>query len=132
MNQMSRMNDSDTTTRSSTSTGSLYSAERPLRNVNIDPSYAEVIEEQDQKIKHLQQQLAEFNSVRYRTLSGNASRGKNVVRTKRKISTTPTDQINQQVVASYLREVIWPSNKILPNKWSKWREDRNSLCQMIL
>ena len=27
---------------------------------------------------------------------------------------------------------IWPSNKILPNKWSKWREDRNSLCQMIL
>jgi len=30
---------------------------RPLRNVNIDPSYAEVIEEQDQKIKHLQQQL---------------------------------------------------------------------------
>ena len=31
-----------------------------------------------------------------------------------------------------LREAIWPSNKILPNKWSKWREDRNSLCQMIL
>jgi len=67
MNQMSRMNDSDTTTHSSTSTGSLYPAERPLRNVNIDPSYTEVIEEQDQKIKHLQQQLAEFNSIRYRT-----------------------------------------------------------------
>ncbi len=108
MNQMSRMNDSDTTTHSSTSTGSFYPAERPLRNVNIDPSYASVIEEQDQKIKHLQQQLAEFNSVRYRTLSGNASRGKNVVRTMRKISMTPMDQINQQVVASYLREVIWP------------------------
>ena len=45
---------------------------------------------------------------------------------------TPTDQINQQVVASYLREAIWPSNKILPSKWSKWREDRNSLRQMIL
>ncbi len=45
---------------------------------------------------------------------------------------TPTDQINQQVVASYLREAIWPLNKIIPNKWSKWREDRNSLCQMIL
>ena len=91
-----------------------------------------MIEEQDQTIKHLQQQLAEFNRVRYGTLSGNASRGKNVVRTTRKISMTPTDQINQQVVASYLREAIWPSNKILPNKWSKWREDRNSLCQMIL
>ncbi len=127
------MNDSDTTTHSSTSAGSLYPAERPLRNVNIDPSYAEVIEEQDQKIKHLQQQLAEFNSsVRYRTLSGKASRGKNVVWTTRKISMTPTDQIKQQVVASYLREAIWPSNKILPNIWSKGREDRNSLCQMIL
>ena len=100
------MNDSDTTTCSSTSSGSLYQAERPLRNVNIDPSYALVIEEQDQQIKHLQQQLAEFNSVRYRTLSGNASRGKNVVQTTRKISMTPTDQINQQVVASYLREAI--------------------------
>ena len=121
-----------TTSHSSTSTGSLYPAERPLRNVNIDPSYALVIKEQDQKIKYLQQQLAEFNRVKYRTLSGNASRGKNVVRTTRKISMTPTDQINQQVVASYLREAIWPSNKILPNKWSKWREDRNSLCQMIL
>jgi len=63
MNQMSRMNDSDTTTHSSTSTGSFYPAERPLRNVNIDPSYASVIEEQDQKIKHLQQQLAEFNNT---------------------------------------------------------------------
>ena len=78
---MSQTNDSETTTHSSTSTGSLYPAERPLRNVNINPSYASVIEEQDQQIKHLQQQLAEFNSVRYRTLSGNASRGKNVVRT---------------------------------------------------
>jgi hypothetical protein len=45
---------------------------------------------------------------------------------------TATDQVNQQAVASYLREAIWPSNKILPTKWSKWREDRNSLCQMIL
>ena len=87
-----------------------------MSTFNIDPSYAEVIEEQDQIIKHLQQQLAEFNSVIYRTLLGNASRGKNVVRTSRKVSMTPTDQINQQVVASFLRETIWPSNNILPNK----------------
>ncbi len=65
-------------------------------------------------------------------LLGNASRGKNVVWTSRKVSMTPTDQIHQQVVESFLREAIWLSNKILPNKWSKWREDRNSLCQMIL
>ena len=89
MNQMNRMNDSDTNTHSSTSSDSLYPAVRPLRNVNIDPSYAEVIEEQDKQIKYPQQQLAEFNSVRYRTLSGNASRGKNVVRTSGKVSMTP-------------------------------------------
>jgi len=39
-----------TTSHSSTSTGSLYPAERPLRNVNINPSYASVIEEQDHTI----------------------------------------------------------------------------------
>ncbi len=32
-------------------------------------------------IKELQEELAEFNRVRYRTLPGNASRGKNVLRT---------------------------------------------------
>ncbi len=45
---------------------------------------------------------------------------------------TATDQINQQTVASYLREAIWPSNKMLPKKWSQWREERNSMCQMII
>jgi hypothetical protein len=91
-----------------------------------------VIEEQQQNIKHLQEQLAEFNCVRYRTLPANASRGKNVVPTSKKVSMTVTDQINQQAVALYLREAIWPSIKILPNKWSKWRDDKNSLCQMIV
>jgi len=60
MYQMNQTIDSDTNTHSSTSSDSLYPAVRPLRNVNIDSSYAEVIEEQDQKTKHLQQQLAEF------------------------------------------------------------------------
>ena len=79
MYQMNRMIDSDMNTHSWTSSDSLYPAVRPLRNVDIDPSYAEVIEEHGQKIQHLQQQLAEFNSVRYRTLLGNASRDKNIV-----------------------------------------------------
>jgi hypothetical protein len=45
---------------------------------------------------------------------------------------TPTDHINQQAVASYVREAVWPGNKILPKSWSKWRDDKRSLCQMIL
>ncbi len=45
---------------------------------------------------------------------------------------TPTDHINQQAAASYIQEAIWPGNKMLPKSWSKWRDDKRSLCQMIL
>ncbi len=45
---------------------------------------------------------------------------------------TPTDHINQQVVASYVKEAIWPGNKVFPMSCSKWRDDKRSLCQMIL
>jgi hypothetical protein len=65
-------------------------------------------------------------------LPANASRGKKVLRSSKKMSMTPTDHINQQAVASYIREAIWPGNKMLPKSWSKWRDDKRSLCQMIL
>jgi hypothetical protein len=45
---------------------------------------------------------------------------------------TATDQINQQTVASYLWEAVWLTYKMLPKSWSKWRDDKRSLCQMIL
>ena len=45
---------------------------------------------------------------------------------------TPTDDINQQAVASYVREAIWPGNKMLPKSGSKWGDDKRSLCQKIL
>ncbi len=95
------MDYSETSMHATSSGGSSYSAAAPLRNVQFDPSNAGVIEEQQQKIKHLQEQLAEFNRVRYRTLLANASGGKNIVRTSKRKSLTATDQINQQVVASY-------------------------------
>jgi hypothetical protein len=65
-------------------------------------------------------------------LPGNASRGGNVLMTSKKMSMTVADHINQQVVASYVREASWPGNKMLPKSWSKWRDDKRSLCQMIL
>jgi hypothetical protein len=65
-------------------------------------------------------------------LPGNASRGKNVLRTSKKMSMTATDHINQHAVASYVRIAIWPENKMLPKSWSKWRDDKRNLCQMIL
>ncbi len=48
------------------------------------------------------------------------------------MSMTATDHINQQAVAFYVREAIWPGNTMLPKSWSKWRDDKRSLCQMIL
>ncbi len=45
---------------------------------------------------------------------------------------TPIDHINQQAVATYVTEAIWPGNKKLPKSWSKWRDDKRSLCHMIL
>jgi hypothetical protein len=47
----------------------------PLWNVRVDTQYVGIIEEQKQQIKQLQEELAEFNCVQYRTLPGNASRG---------------------------------------------------------
>ena len=48
------------------------------------------------------------------------------------MSMTAIDHINQQAVASYVKEAIWPGNKMLSKSWSKWRDDKRSLCQMML
>ncbi len=65
-------------------------------------------------------------------MPGNASREMNVLRTSKKMSMTATDHISQQAVASFVRQAIWPGNKMLPKSWSKWMDDKRSLCQMIL
>ncbi len=85
-----------------------------LQNVRVDTQYVGINEEQKQQIWQLQEELSEFKCVRYRTLQANASRGRNVLRSSKKVSMTPTDHINQQAVATYEREAIWPGNKMLP------------------
>jgi hypothetical protein len=40
-----------------------------------------------------------------------ASRVRNVLRSSKKVSMTPIDHKNQQAVATYVREVIWPGSK---------------------
>jgi hypothetical protein len=104
----------------------------PLQTVRVDTQYVGIIEEQKQQIEQLQEELAEFNHVQYRTLLANASRGKNVFRSSKKVSMTPREDTNQPAVASYVREAVMPRNKMLPKSWSKWRDDKQSLCQMIL
>jgi hypothetical protein len=91
--------DSNTTATSSSASASAVSADwdiaSPLRNVRVDTQYVGMIEEQKQQIQQLQDKLAEFNCVQYKTLPANASRGKNVLRSSKKVSMTPTDHINQ-------------------------------------
>ncbi len=65
-------------------------------------------------------------------MPANASKEENVLRTSKKMSMTATDHKNQQAVASYVRKVIWPGNKMHPKSLNKWRDNKRSLCQMIL
>jgi hypothetical protein len=123
-------NSSSASGRSESRLSGSWDVIRPLRNVSVGTSFHTSIEEQ--KNQFLTDQLSDFNRVRYRTLPVNSSLGKNVIKTAKKVSMTTMDQINQQTVASYLREAIWPTYKMLPKSWSKWRNDKRSLCQKIL
>jgi hypothetical protein len=67
-----------------------------LQNVRVDTQYVGINEEQKQQIRQLQEELAEFNCVWYRTLPAIASRVRNVLRSSKKVSMTPIDHINQQ------------------------------------
>jgi hypothetical protein len=125
-----QQSESNTTSTSSSASASASAVSAdwliapPLQNVRVDTQYVGIIKEQKQQIRQLQEELAEFNCVWHRTLPANASRGRNVLRSLKKVSMTPTDDINQQAVASYVREAIWPGNKMLPKSWSKWRDDK--------
>jgi hypothetical protein len=128
--------DSDTAANSSKASGRSESGLSgswdvipPLQNVSVGASFNTLIEKKNQ---FFTDQLSDFNCVRYGTLPVNSSRGKNVIPTAKKVSMTTTDQINQRTIASYLWRAIWPTYKMLPKSWSKWRDDRRSLCQMIL
>jgi hypothetical protein len=74
-----------------------------LQNVRVDTQYVGINEEQKQQIRQLQEELAEFNCVWYRILPAIASRVRNVLRSSKKVSMTPIDQINQQAVATYVQ-----------------------------
>jgi hypothetical protein len=130
--------DSDTAANSSSASGRSDSGLSgswdiipPLRNVSIGASFNTLIEQKKQ-IKFLTDHLSDFNPEQYRTLPVNSSRGKNVIQTAKKVSMTTMDQIIWQTNASYLQEAVWPTYKMLPKNWSKWRDDKRSLCQIIL
>jgi hypothetical protein len=84
-----------------------------------------------QRIQALETQIIEYNKSKYDKISTTGQRSKNILQ-KSKHTLSTQDQINQGVVAAFLRESVWPQTKKLPKNWTKWRDDKNSLCQMIL
>jgi hypothetical protein len=87
--------------------------------------------ELQQRIRDLEAQIIECNKSRYGKIFSYGQRGKNILR-KSKNTLSKQDLINQGVVAAFLRESVWPCTKLLPKNWTKWREYKNCLCQMIL
>ncbi len=123
--------DSDTAANSSSASGrsenglsGSWDVIPPLRNGSVGASFNTLIEEQKKKIQFLTDQLSDFNRVGHITFPVNSSRGKNVIQTAKKVSMTTTDHNNQQTVAFYLWEAVWPTYKMLPKSWSKWRDDK--------
>ncbi len=82
-----------------------------LWNVRVDTQYVGINEEQKQEIRQLHEELDLVNCVWYRTLPAIATRVRNVLRSSKKVSTSPIDHINQQAVAMYVREAVLPGNK---------------------
>ncbi len=82
-----------------------------LQNVRVDTQYVGINEEQKHQIRQLHEELALVNCVWYRTLPAIATRVRNVLRSSNKMSTTPIDHINQQAVATNVREAVLPGNK---------------------
>ena len=125
-------NSSSASERSESGLSGSWDVIPPLWIVSIGASFNTLTEEQKKKIQFLPDQLSDFNCVQYRTFPVNSSLGKNVIQTAKKVSMTTTDQINQQTVASYLREAVWPTYKMLPKSWSKWRDDKTSHVRWFL
>jgi hypothetical protein len=64
-----------------------------LQNVRVDTQYVGINEKQKQQIMQLQEELAEFNCVWYRTLPAIATRVRNDLKSSKKVSMTPIDHI---------------------------------------
>jgi hypothetical protein len=101
-------------------------------NISSDAVFGQIPpKELWQRIQALGAQIIEYNKSKYDKILTNRQRGKNILQ-KSKHTLLMQDWINQEVVAAFLQELVWPRTKTLPKNWTKWREDKNGLCQMIL
>lgn len=103
-----------------------------ITNTTLNSSIvvADVIKQQERQIQELKAALAVFNQEKYTPMGG--ARGKNFTRGKQKVTLTKQDQLNKHSVDLFIREYVWPSQKILPTNWQKYRNECNSLSRLIL
>ena len=129
---------SETSTPTTASTGVSTLGSSSFRTPRVDHNFnvqeRNLIAEQQREIDDLKKKLEESNSVRYRNLQKMNQRvgsGKNNVRDYKKVSMTPTDTINQVTLSTFLRETVWPYQKMLPPQWNKYRTDKKSMSQIL-
>jgi hypothetical protein len=66
------------------------------------------------------------------TINGQKCKGKNDTRQGKKTKMSPIDTWNANILSNFLCDSIWPTNKILPKKWTHWVNDNRSLSQKVI
>jgi hypothetical protein len=89
------------------------------------------IKEKEKCIQHLQEQLRESNKAQFTMIGRGKQRGKNAMQKMMKYALDSQDECNIGRITHVIRQIIWPCNKILPQKWATFREHPQSRCQLI-
>ncbi len=58
--------------------------------------------------------------------------GKNGVRKLKDKYLTTSNKVNANEISYFLRNSLWPHVKLMPEKWHKWNNNPNSICQRIM
>jgi hypothetical protein len=131
--------------RSTQSTSATGSTDEGLgfNEITVPPSdEASSLFEQQQRqllasINEIQRNLLSLNKpyldcMADATINGLKCKGKNDTRQGKKTKMSPIDTWNAHVLSNFLRDSIWPTNKILPKKWTHWVNDNRSLSQKVI
>ena len=131
--------------RSTQSTSATGSTDEGLgfNEITVPPSdEASSLFEQQQRqllasINEIQRNLLSLNKpyldcMADATINGLKCKGKNDTRQGKKTKMSPIDTWNAHVLSNFLCDFIWPTNKILPEKWTHWVNDNHSLSQKVI
>lgn len=100
-----------------------------LTNAAGDGEKDALIVSLQEDLAQLEKQVGEFNDLRMSIVKVT---GKNSTRKLKSKVLTASDQLNGFEIGDWLRRVLWPHVKLLPDKWHKWSENPKSICQRIL